>query len=116
MVAEDTFRPPYFHRNLMSEFMGLIGGVYEGKESGGFVPGGCSLHNCMSGHGPDGAAWEKATKADLKPAYLKGATAFMFESRYIMKPTRAAMNAPSRQKEYQEVWQDIPKLFSAKKK
>jgi homogentisate 1,2-dioxygenase len=115
MVAEDTFRPPYFHRNLMSEFMGLIGGVYEGKESGGFVPGGCSLHNCMSGHGPDGAAWEKATKADLKPVYLKGATAFMFESRYIMKPTRAAMEADSRQKDYQEVWQDIPKLFTGKK-
>src|SRR5690606_27298769 len=84
-VAEHTFRPPYFHRNVMSEFMGLIKGVYDAKEGGGFVPGGCSLHNCMSAHGPDANSFDKASEADLKPAYIDGTLAFMFESRFIMK-------------------------------
>ena len=95
-VATDTFRPPWYHRNVMSEFMGLIYGVYDGKESaegGGFVPGGASLHNCMVGHGPDTAAFEKAIKAELKPHYIDGALAFMFESRYVMRPTRFALES-----------------------
>ncbi|MCI5061098.1 MAG: homogentisate 1,2-dioxygenase [Alphaproteobacteria bacterium] len=116
MVAKDTFRPPYFHRNLMSEFMGMIDGVYDGKESGGFSPGGCSLHNCMSGHGPDAGTFDKASNMELKPHYMDGGIAFMFESRYIMCPTKAAMESKHLQKGYGEAtWGDLPKLFDGKK-
>jgi homogentisate 1,2-dioxygenase len=90
MVAEDTFRPPWFHRNVMSEFMGLIAGAYDAKE-GGFLPGGCSLHNCMSAHGPDAEAHTKASNAKLEPVYMKETLAFMFESRYSLRPTATAM-------------------------
>lgn len=110
MVAEHTFRPPYFHRNLMSEFMGLIKGVYDGKEAGGFAPGGCSLHNSMSAHGPDAHVVEKAENAELKPVYLSGTMAFMFESKYILRPTDIAMKS-GLQENYYEVWQSIPKKF-----
>ena len=85
MVAEDTFRPPWFHRNVMSEFMGLITGAYDAKE-GGFAPGGASLHNQMNGHGPDRAAYEKAVAAELKPHKIEGTMAFMFESRWVIRP------------------------------
>jgi homogentisate 1,2-dioxygenase len=110
MVAEHTFRPPYFHRNLMSEFMGLIFGVYDGKEADGFNPGGCSLHNTMSAHGPDAHVVDKAENADLKPVYLSGTLAFMFESKYILRPTEAALKNGI-QENYYEVWQSIPKKF-----
>lgn len=113
MVAEKTFRPPYFHRNVMSEFMGLIKGVYDAKEGGGFVPGGGSLHNCMSAHGPDTASFERASERDLKPVLLKDTLAFMFESRFIMRPTGAAMTR-GLQKNYRDCWQDLPKLFHEK--
>ena len=111
MVADNTFRPPWFHRNLMSEFMGLIHGVYDAKEGGGFVPGGYSIHNSMSGHGPDGAVVDKAMTADLKPVKLENTLAFMFESRYILRPTKAALTAKSLQKDYYKVWSDIKKRF-----
>lgn len=109
-VAEHTFRPPYFHRNIMSEFMGLVHGVYDAKESGGFVPGGCSLHNCMSAHGPDAGVLKHASTADLKPAYMKDTLAFMFESRFIMRPTSDALKN-GLQKDYYKCWQDLPKMF-----
>ena len=111
MVAENTFRPPYFHRNCMSEFMGLIHGVYDGKEGGGFAPGGSSLHNRMSPHGPDAKTVEKAMSADLKPQKIKGTLAFMFESCYAIHPTQAAMDSDQRQHDYQSVWQDLPHMF-----
>jgi homogentisate 1,2-dioxygenase len=110
MVAEHTFRPPYFHRNIMSEFMGLVHGVYDAKESGGFVPGGCSLHNCMSAHGPDAGVLKSASDADLKPAYMKDTLAFMFESRFVMRPTAFALRN-GLQKDYDACWQDLPKMF-----
>ncbi|MBI1214276.1 MAG: homogentisate 1,2-dioxygenase [Alphaproteobacteria bacterium] len=110
MVAEHTFRPPYFHRNIMSEFMGLIHGVYDAKEKGGFTPGGYSLHNCMSAHGPDSAVLDKAMNADLKPEYLKNTLAFMFESRFVMRPTKFALNN-GLQGDYHACWQDMPKMF-----
>ena len=116
MVANDTFRPPYFHRNLMSEFMGMISGVYDGKEGGGFQPGGCSLHNCMSPHGPDAATFQKATEAKLEPQYLDAGLAFMFESRYVMRATKFAMETEARQTGYHDVWKDLPKLFDKNKK
>ncbi len=112
-VAEHTFRPPYYHRNLMSEFMGLITGAYDAKE-GGFVPGGCSLHNSMSAHGPDAEAHHKATEAKLQPVYMKETLAFMFESRYILRPTAPAMKK-GLQDDYFECWQGLPKLFKGKK-
>jgi len=103
MVAEHTFRPPWFHRNIMSELMGLIHGVYDGKAEG-FLPGGISIHNCMSAHGPDLATYEKASGAELKPHKIQDALAFMWESRYVFRPTKAALAAKQLQKNYDKVW------------
>jgi len=111
MVAEHTFRPPYFHRNLMNEYMGLIFGTYDAK-SEGFEPGGGSLHNCMSGHGPDAATFAQASSAELEPRYLGDTLAFMFETRLILRPTVAAMDAPQRQRDYWRCWQGLEKNFS----
>ncbi|WP_369059746.1 homogentisate 1,2-dioxygenase [Caulobacter sp. 73W] len=108
MVAEDTFRPPWFHRNVMSEFMGLIHGAYDAKV-GGFAPGGASLHNCMSGHGPDQESWEKATNAELKPHKIENTMAFMFESRWVIRPTRFAMETPLMQLDYDDCWTGFEK-------
>lgn len=110
LVAENTFRPPWYHRNIMSEYMGLVYGQYDAKEEG-FVPGGGSLHNSMSAHGPDLDAFEKASNAELQPQKLSGTLAFMFESRYIIRPTRFAMEASELQHEYFEVWQKLKKNF-----
>ena len=85
MVAEHTFRPPFFHRNCMSEFMGLVRGAYDAKADG-FVPGGMSLHNCMSAHGPDRATFDKAVAADLQPQKIDDTLAFMFETRLVVAP------------------------------
>ena len=114
LVAEDTFRPPWYHRNTMSEYMGLVYGQYDAKEEG-FVTGGGSLHNQMSAHGPDLEAFEKASNADLKPQRLSGTMAFMFESRYIIRPTKFAMETSQLQHEYFEVWQKLKKNFSEKR-
>ena len=110
LVAENTFRPPWYHRNTMSEYMGLIYGTYDAKEEG-FVPGGGSLHNQMSAHGPDLDAFEKASNAELAPQKLEGTMAFMFESRYIIRPTKFAMETSQLQAEYFEVWQRLTKNF-----
>jgi len=110
LVGEDTFRPPWYHRNVMSEYMGLIYGQYDAKEEG-FVPGGGSLHNQMSAHGPDLDAFEKASNAELKPQKLSGTMAFMFESRHIIRPTKFAMDCAELQHEYSEVWQGLKKNF-----
>lgn len=112
MVAEDTFRPPYYHRNVMSEFMGLIKGTYDAKPGGGFSPGGASLHNCMSSHGPDAAAFTAATEARLKPEYYEDTLAFMFESFMVYAPTKAALEAPTLQKDYYKCWQGLKPMFS----
>ena len=92
LVAEGTFRPPWFHRNVMSELMGLVHGVYDAKAEG-FLPGGVSIHNCMSAHGPDVATFDKASAADLKPHKIDNTLAFMWESRYVFRPTRLALSA-----------------------
>jgi homogentisate 1,2-dioxygenase len=111
LVAQDTFRPPWFHRNVASEFMGLITGVYDAKAEG-FAPGGASLHNCMSGHGPDAATFEKASSADLsKPDVVKDTMAFMFETRAVIRPTAQAMASLTRQHDYQDCWQGLKKNF-----
>jgi homogentisate 1,2-dioxygenase len=112
LVMQDTFRPPWFHRNVASEFMGLIEGVYDAKAEG-FSPGGASLHNCMSGHGPDAATWERATHADTsKPAVLEGTMAFMFETRAVIRPTRYALETPLLQRDYAHVWQELRRHFA----
>jgi homogentisate 1,2-dioxygenase len=103
LVAEDTFRPPWFHRNVMSELMGLVRGEYDAKAEG-FRPGGVSIHNCMSAHGPDVASYDKAVAADLKPHKLENTLAFMWESRFVYRPTRFAMSARELQKDYDKVW------------
>ncbi len=111
MVAEHTFRPPWFHRNFMNEYMGLVFGQYDAKAEG-FVPGGGSLHNCMSGHGPDADTFEKASNADLQPHYLGHTLAFMFETRFVIRPTKFAMETASLQNDYWQCWQGLKKQFS----
>jgi len=111
LVAQNTFRPPWFHRNVASEFMGLIHGAYDAKAEG-FSPGACSLHNCMSGHGPDAATFEKASKADLsKPDVIANTMAFMFETRAVIRPTAQALDALERQKDYQDCWRGLARNF-----
>ncbi|KAG0346780.1 hypothetical protein BG004_000822 [Podila humilis] len=112
-VQENTFRPPYFHRNCMSEFMGLIHGTYEAKQ-GGFVPGGASLHSMMTPHGPDAPTFEKASTEELKPMYIaKGTQAFMFESSMQLQPTHWAIEESGKvQHDYFKAWQGLKSNFN----
>ena len=117
LVAEHTFRPPWFHRNVANEFMGLITGEYDAKTGGdggrgGFAPGGASLHNCMSGHGPDAASHAKAMALDTtQPQHLTDTMAFMFETRFAQQLTEFAAKLPSLQHDYADCWRDITKKF-----
>jgi homogentisate 1,2-dioxygenase len=110
MVAEDTFRPPWYHRNIMSEFMGLIHGVYDARPQG-FRPGGISLHNMMLPHGPDATAFEAASNAELKPHKLTGTLAFMFETRFPQRVTRWAAGLPELDRGYLDCWAGLKKHF-----
>jgi homogentisate 1,2-dioxygenase len=110
LVGEDTFRPPYFHRNVMSEFMGLIEGAYDAKAEG-FVPGGASLHNMMSAHGPDRTTFDKASAAELIPQRVDDGLAFMFETRWPVVPTEFALTADHRQQGYDTVWEGLARNF-----
>ena len=111
LAMQDTFRPPWFHRNIASEFMGLVHGAYDAK-AGGFVPGGASLHNCMSGHGPDAASFDKASASNTtQPDHIVDTMAFMFETRAVIHPTRQALDAPQRQTDYQNCWSGLRKRF-----
>ncbi|WP_424363642.1 homogentisate 1,2-dioxygenase [Methylocystis parvus] len=112
-VAEDTFRPPWFHMNVMSEFMGLIFGAYDAKPEG-FAPGGMSLHNAMLPHGPDAAAFAAATRAELRPSKLENTLAFMFETRLPQHPTDYALSLDTLQPDYADCWSGLPKLFTSK--
>ena len=103
MVADDTFRPPWFHRNLMSEFMGLIRGVYDAKAEG-FVPGGASLHNSFAAHGPDRATFDRASVAELQPQKIADTLAFMFETRLVIRPTKFALESEGLQRDYDDCW------------
>ena len=110
LVAEHTFRPPWYHRNIMSEFMGLIVGQYDAKEEG-FVPGGMSLHNMMLPHGPDFAGFEKASNADLEPVKLDNTMAFMFETRFPQQLTQFAADLETRQDDYVDCWNGLERKF-----
>jgi homogentisate 1,2-dioxygenase len=112
LVMEDTFRPPWYHRNLMSEFMGLVYGAYDAKPEG-FKPGGASLHNCMVPHGPDEEAFERASHADLKPHKLDNTLAFMFESRFRFIPTEFALNSPQLDRNYADCWAGLKDQFKS---
>jgi len=113
LAMEHTFRPPWFHRNVASEFMGLIHGVYDAKAEG-FLPGGASLHNCMTGHGPDAETFEKASTADLaQPTRIRDTMAFMFETRQVIRPTRFALESAQLQPEYYRCWQGLAKHFDS---
>ena len=111
-VAEHTFRPPYFHRNVMSEFMGLLQGRYEVRAAG-FRPGGAHLHNCLAAHGADPAQFEASSVEEQKPVYMDGFTAFMIESRYPFQLTPQALDAPHRQPDYDAVWRGFTRHFRA---
>ena len=112
LAMQNTFRPPWFHRNVANEFMGLISGEYDAKSTG-FVPGGASLHNCMSAHGPDAATFDKAAAADTNvPVHITDTMAFMFETRMVIKPTRFALQGlPRLQQDYMACWLDLKKHF-----
>jgi homogentisate 1,2-dioxygenase len=114
-VAENTFRPPWYHRNIMSEFMGLVYGVYDAKPEG-FVPGGMSLHNTMLPHGPDQDAFQHASNVELEPVKLTNTLAFMFETRFRQRVTKYAANLDSRQDDYIDCWSGLKKHFDPKKK
>jgi homogentisate 1,2-dioxygenase len=109
-VAEDTFRPPWYHMNVMSEFMGLVYGRYDAKPQG-FLPGGCSLHNTMLPHGPDVDAFEAASNAELQPHKLEATLAFMFETRFMQRVTAYAANAPQFQRGYGAYGTQLKKHF-----
>ena len=111
LVAEHSFRPPWYHRNIMSEFMGLIRGRYDAKEEG-FVPGGISLHNMMLPHGPDAAGYDKATSVELKPVKLDDTMAFMFETRFPQHLTRFSAEAETLQPDYADCWTGLKKRFN----
>lgn len=111
MVGEDTFRPPWYHRNAMSEFMGLVHGMYDAKPEG-FVPGGCSLHNCMTAHGPDADSFENASNAKLEPVYQTNTMAFMFEARHLYQLTQFSLETNLLQTDYDSCWQGLKKYFS----
>jgi homogentisate 1,2-dioxygenase len=110
-VAENTFRPPWYHRNIMSEFMGLVYGVYDAKPEG-FVPGGMSLHNMMLPHGPDATAFDHATNSELKPVKLTNSLAFMFESRFPQKLTDFSSLVAAPQGDYVDCWSPLQKQFT----
>ena len=111
LAMQHTFRPPWFHRNIASEFMGLVHGTYDAKAQG-FAPGGASLHNCMSGHGPDAETFEKASRAETsKPDYICDTMAFMFETRHVIRPTKFALESPQLQSEYFRCWQGLQSNF-----
>ncbi len=110
-VAEHSFRPPWYHMNIMSEFMGLIYGVYDAKPEG-FTPGGMSLHNCMLPHGPDQAAYDHATKSELKPVKLTNTLAFMFETRFPQHLTKFAAELETLQEDYADCWTPLRKNFT----
>lgn len=112
LVGEDTFRPPWFHRNVMSEFMGLIHGQYDAKQSG-FLPGGFSIHNAMVPHGPDADTFEKASQAELTPQFVGETMAFMFETSRVFQPTEYALTTLAPQSDYWQCWQGLQRHFSA---
>jgi len=115
LVGENTFRPPWYHMNVMSEFMGLVYGVYDAKTGGGFAPGGASLHNMMLPHGPDVDAFEKASNAELKPQRIEGTLAFMFETRFPQKVSKFAAESPAFQKSYSAYGKALKKHFDPNK-
>ena len=112
LVMEDTFRPPWYHRNVMAEFMGLVHGQYDAKPEG-FKPGGMSLHNTMVPHGPDTEAFGKASNADLAPHKLDHTLAFMFESRWRFKCTEFALNGGALDTKYPDCWATLADHFKA---
>lgn len=109
-VAEHTFRPPPFHRNVASEFLGLVSGQYIGKGEG-FAPGSASLHNCMSGHGPDSDAFERGSNAELKPQFLTDTMVFLFETRLPICPTPFSLQTDLLERDYYTHWQGLKKHF-----
>lgn len=112
LAMQDTFRPPWFHRNIAAEFMGLVHGAYDAKAEG-FVPGGASLHNCMTGHGPDADTFAKASRADLsQPHVITDTMAFMFETRCMLRPTVQALASPQLQTDYAQCWSGLPNHFN----
>ena len=112
MVAENTFRPPWFHRNLMNEFMGLIDGAYDAKAEG-FMPGGASLHNCMSAHGPDNVTAQNAIAATLQPHKIDNTMAFMFETSKVLRPSLHALQCPELQSDYDACWGGMARTFKS---
>ena len=108
----NTFRPPWFHRNTMTEFMGLIQGGYDAKK--GFEAGGASLHSCMTPHGPDAVTYDKAVADPCdKPTYFSGGLAFMFETSHMLRLSKYALDHACRDVDYSKCWEQLPDRFSS---
>ena len=110
LVAEHTFRPPWYHRNVMSEFMGLIHGRYDARKEG-FEPGGMSLHNALIPHGPEAQVHAQASAVALEPVKLENSLAFMFETRYVLRVTDWALTTPQLQRHYRDCWAGLERHF-----
>ncbi|MGA3155995.1 MAG: homogentisate 1,2-dioxygenase [Steroidobacteraceae bacterium] len=116
LAMENTFRPPWYHRNIACEFMGLVHGIYDAKADG-FLPGGASLHNCMTGHGPDAETFERASAANTtQPHRIADTMAFMFETRAVIRPTHFALQSPLRQADYAKCWSTLRSHFDPKRR
>lgn len=113
LVGENTFRPPYYHRNTMTEFMGNVDGVYDAKEEG-FAPGSASLHSCMTGHGPEYQVFEKASNMELVPQKLQNTLSFMFETNFILKVHKKSLEKGRQDENYIDCWKGMKKLFVSK--
>jgi homogentisate 1,2-dioxygenase len=114
LVMEDTFRPPWYHRNTMAEFMGLIKGEYDARTDGGFKAGGASLHNIMAGHGPDSNTHQKASNAVLTPQKVgEGSMAFVIESSMLLGLSEWAIKGSGKmQKAYsKQTWGGLQSQF-----
>ena len=113
LVGEDTFRPPWFHRNVMSEFMGLVRGRVRRQGRRASCPAAASLHNMFTSHGPDAATYAQASTAELAPQKIDDTLAFMFETRWPIVPTAQAMAAGHRQPDYDAVWHGLERHFTS---
>jgi homogentisate 1,2-dioxygenase len=63
----------------------------------------------MNGHGPDVSSYERAVTAELTPHKITDTMAFMFESRWVIRPTLWAAGTPLAQPDYDDVWRGFPR-------
>lgn len=88
-MMEDTYWPPYYHRNTMSEFSGPIvyDQAHEWHKEHSFKPYGAQLNGTMTAHGPSKEVHQAARESDLKPKKvgMEGLTIFLLETECPMR-------------------------------